>query len=341
MKQHEREFFISSVRYGVVSVEDLEIIPLTIDQSFKASQVYEKAYHQAFLDEVMTEEEMLDFMMEKEIWSYEDDIAIKGLEKDISKLKEQIYLQRHDSKKVRHARAFLRAGEKQIDNKLAIKHTHFVHTAEGVASAEKMAWTITNTTYKDGKLYDFDEFSIDYILSEWQKTLIPEYNIRDLARNEPWKSLWVVREKAGCDLFYKRDGQELTINQKNLIMWSQMYDNIQESVDCPSDDVIEDDDMLDGWFIVQRKKREKEKLEQEVDQMNPKIANSDEVFLVNNKEPDARVATLNDRRANARKRARMNVLKEKGEVQTGAFPDEIMDMKNRQSESFKDKFTRS
>ena len=341
MKQHEREFFISTIRYGVVSVEGLEIKPLTIDQSFQASHIYKKAYDQAFMDEVMTEEEMDVFMEEKGIWSYEDDEVIKRLEKDISRLKEQIYISRADSKKVRTARAILRAGEKQLDDKMAVKNTYFINTLEGVATAEKMAWTIRNTTYKEGKLYDFDDLSIDYVLSQWQKTLIPEHDIRDLARNEPWKSLWVVRDKSGCDLFYKRDNQELTINQKNLVMWSQMYDNIQESVDCPDDDVINDDDMLDGWFIIQSKKRKKEKLEQQLDSLNPKIANSQEVFLVNNEKPDERVEALNDSQAKARKRARSNIIKKKGTVQTGAFPDEVMDMQNRQSQAFKDKFTRS
>ena len=44
-----------------------------------------------------------------------------------------------------------------------------------------------------------------------------------------------------------------------------MYDNIQESMDCPTEDVINDDDMLDGWFIVQNRKREKDKKEKDVD----------------------------------------------------------------------------
>ena len=44
---------------------------------------------------------------------------------------------------------------------------------------------------------------------------------------------------------------------KNIVMWSQLYDNVQESMDAPTKDVIKDDDLLDGWLIVQGKKREK------------------------------------------------------------------------------------
>ena len=40
-----------------------------------------------------------------------------------------------------------------------------------------------------------------------------------------------------------------------------MYDNVYESHERPNDKIIEDDDCLDGWFIVQRRKHEKDKNE--------------------------------------------------------------------------------
>ena len=46
-------------------------------------------------------------------------------------------------------------------------------------------------------------------------------------------------------MFLNATEGELTYNQKNLMIWSQMYDNIQETLDCPSKEVIEDDDILD------------------------------------------------------------------------------------------------
>ena len=60
-----------------------------------------------------------------------------------------------------------------------------------------------------------------------------------------------------------------------------MYDNVYESSESPSEEVIDDDDLLDGWFIIQRKKQEKEKLQSEVANMtnNEKITNSEEVYI--------------------------------------------------------------
>ena len=39
-------------------------------------------------------------------------------------------------------------------------------------------------------------------------------------------------------------------------------------MDCPTDDVIKDDDLLDGWFVIQAKKREKDRLEKEFEEKN-------------------------------------------------------------------------
>ena len=69
--------------------------------------------------------------------------------------------------------------------------------------------------------------------------------------------------------------KEITQDQKGILIWASMYDNIQEHMECPSDAVLEDDDILDGWFLIQRDKRKKEKLEQEFESStNEKIKNS-------------------------------------------------------------------
>ena len=53
---------------------------------------------------------------------------------------------------------------------------------------------------------------------------------------------------------------------KILCSFSRMYDSVYKNTECPSDDVIQDDDMLDGWFIQQTKEqeeRQKEKLSED------------------------------------------------------------------------------
>lgn len=286
MKHHEREFFVSMIRSGKVFIYhkgiDLEIRPLTLDQSFKSCQIYRDAYDKAMSEEIMTEEDINEWMLENELWTIFDDKKEEGLKKDLEKLKIEIYNARDDSKTATIIRAYIRSGELQLSSHLNKKYLYYQNTCEGIASAERLSWIIKNTTYHEDKIYNFDEVSLQYIVDEWQSHFLSDSKTRDLARNDPWKSLWIVRDACGVPLFANPPNTELTHNQKNLLIWSQMYDNIQESLDCPSKEVIEDDDMLDGWFIIQSQKRDKERAEKEFEQntTNEKIKNASEVYVI-------------------------------------------------------------
>jgi hypothetical protein len=112
-------------------------------------------------------------------------------------------------------------------------------------------------------------------------------------------------------------------------------------MDCPEDDVIEDDDLLDGWFIVQRKKRESEKAESDFDNStkNDKIKNSQEIFMVpSNKKEAEKIESLNSINAKMTKRQRIAVAKQQGTVEASEFPDAQLDMRTKSNQMFKDKF---
>ena len=319
------------IRSGKVFVRnrglELEVYPLTVDQSFKSCLVYKDAYDKAYSEEIMTEEDMDNWMIENELWTYEDDEREKQLKDNIEKLKVEIYNARDEPKKARGIRLYIRAGESQLSSHLSKKYIYHQNTCEGVASAEKLAWIIKNTTYLDGKLYNFEDVSLQYVVDEWQSHLLSDGKSRELARNEPWRSLWITRESSGIPLFANPINTELTYNQKNLLVWSQMYDNIQESMECPSKEVIEDDDMLDGWFIIQAKKREKERAEREFDSehTNEKIKNAGEVFVMaNDNKKIESINKLNDPMAAAIKQQRFNVIKKNGQIENENLPDQIM-----------------
>ena len=103
--------------------------------------------------------------------------------------------------------------------------------------------------------------------------------MRAIARKEPWRSMWKHGKESNL---LGKPSSEFTKDQLALCMYSSMYDNVYQSSESPNEKVIEDDDCLDGWFISQRRKYEKDKKKQELEGMitNPKIANSQEVFVV-------------------------------------------------------------
>lgn len=348
MKQHEREFFISCIRSGksIVTTDDikLHIIPPTLDQVMESCEVYNEIYEKAFADEMMCESDMDSWMKEHGIWSDEEDKKIKGLKDDIERLKIEIYNARYDEKLKETIRLYIRAGERQLVDLLHLKNQYYNNTCEGVATTEKVSWLIKNTTTKDGKPYDFSEIGLPYVIAQWQKTVLNEKDIRELSRNEPWRSIWIIHTKGQVDLFNNRyNNLDYTINQKNIIVWSQMYDNIHESLECPSKDVIDDDDMLDGWFLIQAKKREQKTVENEFEKSvkSDKIKSSGEVFVMSKGSKHAKqIESLNTAGAKADKAQRMAVIKQQGTATQDQFADVRREHGNKRAAMYKNKFRR-
>ena len=198
---------------------------------------------------------------------------------------------------------------------------------------EKSFTFLKMCTYLNGKLFNFESITIDEIFNIYYSMILNETKIRELTRNEPWRSLWSLSSTKNVELFANKNN-ELSIDQKNILVWSKMYDNVYESLDCPSDDVIEDDDMLDGWFLVQRDKRKKDRGEQELNQLtsNEKIKNSSEVFLMTGKSKKDvnRINEMNDVAAKTIKKQREELIKKKGAVGQNEFFDEKVNL-NKQS----------
>ena len=314
MKQHEREFFIYQLRTGKVLLEqDIVIHPPTIDQNLQACIIYNRAYDEAIEDGFMTPDAMFEWLMERGLWSGTDEGRVKFLTKDVETFRLEMYENRHEKRKYNRIRMYLRKAEKELTKSLTKKHSYYENTCAGVAQTEKIAWTIKNTCFKSGKPYDFEEVGLERVMNWWQLSARSEQETRDLVRNEPWSSLWNVASKSQTKLF---ENDELTLAQKNLLVWSQTYDNVQESMDCPPPFVIEDDDLLDGWFVKQSKKRAEEKKKEDLDEKLGKNADKQEVFLMAQKEDTEQIGyigDLNDPKSKAIKKSRTDTILTAGE----------------------------
>ncbi len=338
MNHHEREFFIYKIRSGNVYLEDNIVIKApTLEQNIEACFIYNKTYQESFDDDVMTEDEMIDWMIEHGLWAKETEEEMEKISKDIETLKVEMFNARNKEKVSSRLRLILREAEKQLTKRLMKKNMYRQNTCEGIAHNDKMSWLVKNTTYKNDKRYKFDDLLISEVLNNWYSDQLQENIIRELARNEPWRTIWSTSEKARSILFIN---DELTSNQKNLLLWSQTYDSIQESMDCPTEEVIGDDDMLDGWFILQTRKRKQEKSQADFESTtNEKIKNSDEIYIMSDsKKNDERIHEMNDVNAKMIKKQRAAVITKKGSAEQHEFRDEILRIKSRQTEMYKGNF---
>ena len=94
MTPYEREYFISRIRSGFYLVKlgqsDVRILTPTSEDEFFANQVFMDSFDKCRKDELMTEEEMFDWLIEKGLWSDEKDKKIDAIEKELEKLKIEI-----------------------------------------------------------------------------------------------------------------------------------------------------------------------------------------------------------------------------------------------------------
>lgn len=347
MKQHEREYFISRIRTGFYLVKidgiSLKIVTPTIDQEYELNEIYQEAYEQALDDEFMTEEDMKYWMFEKDLWTPYDDREIEKVKKDIEDFKIEIFNIRNNERSKNLTRSKLRSAEQTLSKLFERKNAYQTNTCEGIAFLEKTFAFLKKCTYLNNELFDFEYVSIDTVLSSYYLSILDESKIRDIARNEPWRTLWILNNKDHKVLFSNTQ-RELSIDQRNLLVWSRTYDTVHESMDCPSDEVINDDDMLDGWFVIQKRKRETKQLESEAEDLikNSKVKNSNEVYLMAGSKDDAKkINQLNDTSSKVIKKERFAKIEQsQSPISQSALPDEKLKIMNKTAQQFKEKFRR-
>lgn len=346
MDLSEREFLVFRIRSGIYKVPyngfTVKILTPTIEDELESCEVYDRSYYEAMNDDIMTHEECLEWMMENELWTYEEDLKIKQITEEIENLKVNVYKKYNNGRLRESARIYLRAAEeglKQLENK---KNGYYGNTCEGIAQLDKSMFLIECCSYVGGEKLDPNSLDLNNLLNKYYSLILKEADSREIARSEPWRSTWGLRETNTINLFSNRD-RELSVDQKNLLIWSRMYDNIQESMECPSDKVIEDDDALDGWFIEQRRKNEREKAVGVIEDsiQNDKIKNSQEVIVFADNKTDAKtIHEMNSPNSKVIKKERQEVIKEKGSAVDLDFADQKMRLGNMAHEQFKNKFRR-
>lgn len=252
--------------------------PEIIEESF---DIYEKCYERAYLNGLFIKKELKEVLFDNEMWSPLDDKEAEKITPQIEDLKVEAFKNYISPKKLSGIKANIRFMER-TQHSLRVKLKQLDHTScEGTAEFARSIWILSKTVrLANGDPYDLNNCSLYSVLSFYNDESIKASEYRSVARSDIFRGMWSLAKK-GSDLFGNR-ACFLTKDQSALCSFASMYDNVNENPERPSEKVIEDDDCLDGWFIVQKRKHEGEKKKREVEAMlnNSKVANSQEVFLM-------------------------------------------------------------
>lgn len=255
-----------------------------IEESF---DIYDDAREKAYFSGCYLEDEVINLLVENDIWTPRDDKQAEETQKEIERLKVQAFQSFFRKKELATLKRKIRRLESQYVS-LKSKRTTLEHlTCDGVAQFARRCWIIAQTTQTaDGDKYDFSKIGVKDLLERYSSNTLLQKDIRKVANLHPWRAMWNSSKKRG-DVFGK-SSIELSHDQLTLVTFSQMYDNVYEHPDQPVEAIIEDDDCLDGWFIVQKEKSDKERKSQQAEGMlSEKVAGSQEIMLMAKSQEEA------------------------------------------------------
>jgi hypothetical protein len=326
MELHERERLLARISSGSLRVKIngrfYFVKQPTREQQYVGQEIFQEQLEEAMEFGALTSEELVKFLVSQKKWTKQDQETLDKLPKNIDTLKIALY------------RAAYKAGERQaLRNMLAIsksemqklqtlrgQYEHFSCSAAAIMS-RMTHWVACSLCDATGKrVFNDDILSgpsdlVEPAMSAVALARISEHEYRELARTEPWRSTWSCSKSEkkvfGCS------ATDLTEEQKNLICWSGLYESVYQNPNCPTDDVIADDDMFDGWLLIQREERDNLNKKNAIDARlgNEKIRNASEVYVFSDNFEDARnIMDMNDEGAKRVIRQRYAAIEKKGGV---------------------------
>ncbi len=298
MEVFEREFFIYRILAGYARYSSrdtkLKIYNPSIDVLYESQEIYNEIYREAKCNDCLTQEDIIDMMLSRGIWTDYDNNQLEViLPKHIEYFKVEIYQNFHKKKEVEQIRKYLNTAKTSVASLFSKKHSFDHYSQHGLATFARWQYIAENTTYSyDGHKYDFSCVNITNILDFMNKQQLSESIIRELSRSEPWKSMWVAGKKTKS--LFSKSSIELSDDQRRLINWSGTYDSISEHSESPPEEMIDDDDAIDGWIIVKNKEAKKAKEKADIEKRTGAKQDGEQFIVASDKDEAKKIYDMND-----------------------------------------------
>lgn len=299
----------------------------------RAALAARTAARQAEAAGLYSEDEHETFLLQQGVWCPEDAESLTRLEKEIESLKIKLCELWGREGETRAVRLLLAEARERAYALRAKRATHSDLTVDGHAAVARARCLVglcllrsdaTTPVWAAGDYIRSRDRLLDAAVQAAQRARPGEAELREVARTEPWRTVWVSRH--GEPSVFGRPAAELTDEQKQLLAWSRVYDNVREDPECPPEDLMADDDAFDGWLLLRRNKSRDGKPGE-----LSKASKAATVFIVNapkgevsgvtTPEEIARVAAMNSEEAASLKARRAAFLQQKGAAQEAEFPD--------------------
>ena len=203
------------------------------------------------------------------------------------------------------------------------------HTPDPIKGVKEAFRVLTKGGWFGLSVYQKNSYYDKPVLKFYRKQDIYEEIYRELARTDPFRTTWSLG--GSFQGVFGISTSSATIEQKTISMYSRMYDNVQESMETPASEVIEDDDMLDGWFVVQKRKRDEEKKKSGTADIGHGGA-QDVYLMADGKKDIEKIQDMNTLQGKMVSEQRHRVVEKKGKISHEELPDVKRDLQMQSSQ---------
>lgn len=330
MDQRLLSIYLSRILSGfyifLYSGKKYKLVYPDISVKYEAEIYANEEYDKNKFNDWISEDAIIDTLVNLGIWTYNGDDGLKNLEKQMDDMKVELYQNFLNPAKLKNIRRNLLNTKNTYDKHYNIRHSFDHITPEGYVQGLKNQYILMHSIYDLNNCLVFDK-DYDYNLFNNITSFISENYIdiptfKKIARSDNWRNYWTANK----EYIFDKPTINWTDEQKTLIVLTKMYDSAYEHPECPADSVFEDDDIFDGWLIYQKRENEKTKNKNRTDKLlqGKNLDNANEIFVkANSKQEANNIHDLNDNTAKHIIKERQIAIKRAGNstIDDSSLPD--------------------
>lgn len=343
MELHDRELLVHRIISGCLRLrvhdEAGKVITVihrnpTREQRYIAQELYQDTLEEALSEGCYGDDDLLLFLLQNGLWSEEETALLSRYEKDIQDFKMALYKNMFRQAERQAIRKYLDQAKKRRDDLFSRRHAFDHLTAHGTANLARSRYLIGCSLFLvNGKSVvsptvffpggpEPGDVIFDNAVAAFIMARLDEDVIRELARTDPWRTIWA--NAAQCESLLGQPSSDLTEEQQRLVSWTSLYEKVEGHPDCPARSVFEDNDLFDGWMLLQKEEHDQQTNKAMAEKAigKDKHGDADEVFILADSIEDARqIEELNDEVSKQTKKQRHSYISKRGQVNEGDMPD--------------------
>ena len=309
--------FINSIISGIaifkIGKEYAYVKPPSAEDRAFADFFSQEQYDDALIDGIWTQEDAEKHLISTGYLGEDYEEQVEQIKKAVDNMKVDYFNHFYDSTTKEYIKRNIEIQEKRQTDIHNRKYAFYDKTCDYLKKYAFIAYCLQkNALFSDGELVSI-YYSTQAIYNKYiNVTNAMGEKIREIAKTNEWKNRWYSSKFES----FENPASSFTDVQLSLISWSTFYDGVYQSFDKPSEDIINDDIAIDGWSIVEKRKRKEEEKKKNAEKMLPKnVQNAGEVFIpARNQKQASDIMALNSAGAKGKIRSLQNDVNKHGKI---------------------------